>query len=342
MLLFIAAMTAVVWFTFDFYQFFSAPLIKSGPDTSIKVYPGTTIRQLIDELKQRQLLQHDDLFLMYARYKDSQVRLRYGEYLITPSTTAPQLLKNIINGTGLFDRQITFIEGWTFNDIKNALANNPNVRHTILNKTNAQIMQMLGKSDLHPEGQFFPDTYNYTWGNSDVDILQKAYEHMQKCLQTQWPTRAANLPYENAYQALIVASLVEKESALNKERPLIAGVIINRLRKGMRLQVDPTVLYGISGSFNGAITQEDLKAKNPYNTYVIKGLPPTPIGMPGASSINAALHPVITDSLYYVAKGDGSHIFSNNYQQHLIAVKSYVAQKNSWYQVMRSVFNNGD
>lgn len=305
------------------YQYYHAPLISSGKPQRIRVAPNTNIEVLTNHLTKRGLLSHPKFFLFINRHNGQSTQLRYGEYWIKPNMSAADLMKNIIEGEGLVRHHITIIEGWTFHQIKTLLKKNKDLQHQLKNKSDREIMQQLGAKRLKPEGLFFPSTYYFLWGNSDFSILQKAYKKMQSFLKKQWRNRKKGLPYHNAYQALIVASLVEKETALKKERPLIAGVILRRLKIGMRLQVDPTVLYGLDKPFDTVITKKDLRKRTPYNTYRIYGLPPTPIDMPSASSIIAALHPAKSKYLYYVAKGDGSHEFSRTYKEHLIAVRRY-------------------
>lgn len=319
----IALLVAILWIGSSWYRFFSHPLLKSGPDISIRINKGITITELAAQLQQQNLLSRGDIFVFYAEFKGYDKRLHYGEYWIKSGMTAPELLRNIAQGTGLVYRKMTFIEGWTFEQIKQALNKDIYLTHTITNKSDAEIMKSLGFPEKNPEGLFFPDTYKYTWGNSDAGVLKRAYKRMQKILQKQWADRQPNLPYKDAYQALIVASLIEKETAVASERPLISGVILQRLAQNMRLQIDPTILYGLKKPFSSKITKEDLKSDTPYNTYLHYGLPPTPIGNPGALSIQAAMHPEATKFLYYVASGNGGHIFSASYKEHLAAVDKY-------------------
>jgi UPF0755 protein len=323
LILVIPLLIVSIWFLSDWYRFFYHPLLRPGPDASIRLNKGITITELADQLHQAHLLSREDIFVFYARFKGYDKKLHYGEYWIKSGMTAPQLLRNVVEGTGLVYRKITFIEGWTFEQIKQVISNNVYLNHSLANKTDAEIMKTLGFPEEKPEGLFFPDTYKYTWGNTDVEILQRAYKRMQKIVQKEWASRSPNVTYKNAYEALIVASLVEKETALAAERPIVAGVILQRLAKDMRLQIDPTILYGLKKPFSTKITKEDLQSDTPYNTYLIKGLPPTPIGNPGALSIQAALHPDPTPYLYYVANGLGGHTFSKSYQEHLVAVQKY-------------------
>lgn len=304
-------------------HFFLSPVVSFGEKTAIKVHPGETISSVSTRLSQQGVIKNPMLFEQIALLTTQNGNLRYGEYQIKYPTTAWQLLGHMKQGIGLVKHRFTIVNGWTFDNIRTALSNEHDFKQTILPLTNAGVMQSLQSTQAHAEGMFYPDTYFYTWGNSDLSILKTAYQKMQRILQTQWQNRAPNLPYTNAYQALIVASLIERETSVDAEKPIIASVILNRLQKNMRLQIDPTVLYGISKTFVGPITKNDLKTNTPYNTYLIIGLPPTPICMPSESSIYAALHPAQTDYLYYVATGTGGHNFSATYSDHENQVKEY-------------------
>ncbi len=308
---------------FFYYEVGYRPLIKVGSNR-VKVPVGSDILQLANQLAAQHLIHHVSAFILFAEFHNLAKNLHYGEYAISPGMTPCQLLSNIQRGRGLFRHNMTFIEGRTFQDMLNRLALDPDLRHTLTGKTPEQIMTLLGHAGENPEGRFFPDTYAFIWGNSDAEVLQRAYRKMTQFLAVQWPLRVTTLPYKTSYEALIVASLVERETALPVERPMIAAVILHRLQQNMRLQVDPTILYGLGKSYNAPIMKQDLKKDTPYNTYLHEGLPPTPISMPGGASILAALHPALnTTALYYVSKGDGSHQFSDTYPQHLQAVAAY-------------------
>jgi len=326
LILLILVLLIPIGFIFVWHRAMYAPMLTRGKTTSIKVLPGSTIHNVTAILLKNRLITHPNILIFDARLSGDANKLRFGEYRILPGMSASQLLSNIVNGEGLVQYRITFVEGWTFKMMKQLLAKENSIRHLTKGKSNKEIMALLGYPKQHPEGRFFPDTYMFTWGNTDLEILQHAYQSMQHFLSEQWEDRAPNLPYKDVYQALIVASLIEKETSLASERPIIAGVILRRLKKGMRLQIDPTVLYGLKKSYAAKITKRDLRSNTAYNTYRIAGLPPTPIDMPSAASIIAALHPADTNYLYYVSRGDGSHEFTVNYQQHLKAVKRYRAQ----------------
>ncbi len=222
---------------------------------------------------------------------------------------------------------VTFIEGRTFLQMREKLANNDAVKQTIANLSESEILQQVGSSLIVAEGLFFPDTFYFDRNTTDIALLKISYDAMQTKLDKAWQNRDQNLPYKNSYQALIMASIVEKETGKASERPMIAGVFINRLRLGMRLQTDPTVIYGLGAQYDGNIRKKDLLADTPYNTYTRNGLPPTPIAMPGFAAIDAALHPAKTKALYFVGKGDGRHTFSNNLNEHNRAVVRYQLKK---------------
>lgn len=310
-----------IWFAIVWHHFVYIPMCGIKQITTIKVPPGTGARRLAYHLFRRGYIKHPEIFILLSRLTGDASLLKTGEYQVTRNMTARELLDNIVLGK-VKQRTITFIEGWTFRQIKNTLETNPYIIHTINTLSDEQIMSKLGDK-RHPEGMFFPDTYFFTWGETDFEILCQAYNRMQTVLKKIWASRSKNLPYKNPYQVLIVASLIEKETALSKERPEIAGVILRRLKKRMPLQVDPTILYGLGRSYDSPLTKEDLLSHTPYNTYQHYGLPPTPIDMPSRESILAAINPSPGRTLYYVSRGDGSHVFSITYQAHREEVKKY-------------------
>ena len=301
------------------WNYLGTPLLQSR---IVKVYPGDSLRSLANRFYAQGLIQHPEVFEWYGRLKGDSSELKPGEYQIWPNDSMASLLSHIVDGDVLM-RDFQIIEGWTFRDIRQALQSDPHLVHKLKDLSDEALMKKLGSTYQHPEGLLFPDTYAYTWGDSDVDIVTRAYQRMQSILQQQWPKRAADLPYKSEYQALIVASMIEKETALDRERAEIAGVILRRLKIRMRLQVDPTVVYGMGKPYGTALTRTDLKTPTPYNTYTNYGLPPTPIDMPSLASIVAALHPKEGTALYYVARTDGSHTFSDTYMEHRAAVSEY-------------------
>ena len=261
-------------------------------------------------------------FEALARALGRAQEIKAGSYELTAPLKPLELLDKLTRGD-VTQAEITFIEGWTFRQMRNALDESPDLRHETRALDDAQIMQKLGAPEQHAEGLFFPDTYLFSKGASDLSVLRRAYQAMQRHLAYEWARRAPDLPYQDPYQALIMASLIEKETGRATERGMIAGVLVNRLRAGMLLQVDPTVIYGMGARFDGDLRKKDLTTDSPYNTYTRPGLPPTPIAMPGLASIRAALQPARTDDLYYVARGDGTSVFSRTLAQHNRAVDLY-------------------
>ncbi len=288
---------------------------------------GSSIRTLANQLIEKGFLDEKNYFLTWGRLNQQATRLQAGEYLITPGLTLAGLLDNMVAGN-VVQHDITLIEGYTFRQILKIIQQNPVVTKKLENLSDEEIMEALGHEGEHPEGRFYPDTYYLSRGVTDIELLNRAYDSMQEILDEEWQQREQGLPFKAPYEALILASIVEKESAVAKERPLIAGLFINRLRKKMRLQTDPTVIYGIK-NYDGNIRFRDLRKDTPYNTYTRHGLPPTPIALPGREAINATLHPDKTKYLYFVAYGDGSgrHVFSTNLKDHEKAVDLYQRKK---------------
>jgi UPF0755 protein len=308
---------------FFFYRFISQPLLSMQQTSRvIIVHKNEQLWTLAKDLHQKRLLAHPWIFVLYAKWHGFERLLKVGEYAIEPGMRPPELLKNIVAGK-VVTHTVRFLEGWTFEQFKEKLAQETELLHTINDKSNVEIMKLLNSQYRHPEGLFFPDTYAFVWGDSDIEILKRAYDHMQTILNFEWQRRAKSLPYRNAYQALIVASLIETEARVDDEREKIAGVIVRRLKKWMHLQVDAAINYGLGYPYGRKLTKADLKKNTPYNTYLHYRLPPTPICMPGEKSIYAALHPAAGDALYYVARGDGRHEFSKNYLAQRKAVRIY-------------------
>lgn len=302
--------------------FLFAPVVSEQKGVIYYLRQGISKTMLVAELKQQGIIQHDIIFLLYV-YAHPGSPLKTGEYSFPKNSSLVSIWRQVTTGTGFAIHLFTIIPGKSFAQVRQLLDENPLVRHLTTGLTNQQIMERLGHPELAPEGEFFPETYYYTRDGLDLVLLKRAFDLMQKKLTESWKLRAANLPYKTSYEALIAASLVEKEAYLDEEeRPVIASVLINRLQKDMLLQFDPTVIYGIGDRYDGKIYKADLKDTNAYNTYVHKGLPPTPIAMPGLASIEAIMHPEKTDYLYFVAKGDGSHQFSKTLIEHNTAVET--------------------
>ena len=295
--------------------------------TSIEVVPGTSVRSVLVRLELAHAVRSARVIVWYLRLRGLHPRMQAGFYEIPAHASPQQIIALFEEGKVVLD-EITVVEGATFGEFLEALAQHPHVTHTLKGKTPAQVMSALGHPGEHAEGEFFPDSYRFAANTPDVIILQLAYEGMQRALATAWSGRAADLPFDSPYQALILASMVEKEAALKSERGLIAGVFVNRLRKGMRLQSDPTVIYGLGEKYDGSIHTRDLTADTAYNTYTREGLPPTPIALPGRESVMAAVHPAPTAALYFVATGlgDGAHHFSPTLEEHNAAVQTYLAR----------------
>jgi len=296
---------------------------------TIDFKPGSSIRTLSKQLQSHELLQHPDYFLVWGRLSGKATRLQAGEYVFSPGQSLAELVDDMVKGR-VRQYSLTLVEGWTFRDFLEALSEHEAVEHTLRDVAYDDIMATLGYADQHPEGRFYPDTYFIHKNTRDSELLNRAYQQMETHLNRLWSERDEGLPFKTPYEALIMASIVEKESAVPEERPVIAGVFINRLRKGMRLQTDPTVIYGLGESYDGDIRFRDLRTDTPYNTYTRKGLPPTPIAMPGIGALEAVMHPADTEYLYFVATGDGTgqHVFSTTLEQHENAVDKYQRKRN--------------
>lgn len=318
----LAVSLAAGWFMIDFYLFKVTPLNIAAGGLDYTVAPGTSMKSLAYDLQRRGVLKHPGYLVLLARWNRVSDRIQAGEYALTPEMTPKQLLDKLVAGKVL-QHSLTLVEGWTFNQMMNAIDGDPDLKHTLKGLTGKQVMARLDLPERNPEGLFHPDTYHFPEGTTDAMFLRRAYDAMHRELSRAWRDRAPNLPYKTPYQALIVASIIERETAIPEERPRIAGVLVRRLRKGMRLAVDPTVIYGLGRAFDGNLRRRDLRRDTPYNTYLHRGLPPTPISMPGVKSIQAALHPARGQALYYVSRGDGSHQFSDTLQEHRQAVARY-------------------
>jgi UPF0755 protein len=307
--------------------------LQAGPasqEQQITVAAGSGLRTVFAQLHEHGLLTHPKLFELYLRYWNPATRgalpaIKKGRYKIPPGLRPLDILEQLQQGRVILE-QFTIVEGWSFAQVLTALASLPVVEHTLADKSEAQVMDALGRGEEFPEGRFAPDTYRFAEETPDRDILQMAYAAQQRILEKDWAGREPGLPLASPYQALVLASIIEKETGLANERSRIAGVFVNRLRQGMRLQSDPTVIYGIRDHYDGDIRTRDLRTDTPYNTYTRSGLPPTPIAMPGKDAIWAVLHPEATDALFFVAVGDGTggHYFSATLAEHDKAVRRYL------------------
>ena len=317
----VALAVLVLGLTAGYLYWSSRQPVLNGSD-SFTISPGTGVKEVAASLVKAKILEEPYTFTLWAYVEDYTTRVHAGEYAIPKGISVAGLLELFVSGR-VIERPLTLIEGWTFKECLQALQSAPKLGVETKGLTGAQIMARLGVPDQAPEGRFFPDTYLYTADTSDLDVLKRAHAEMQKVLDEEWENRDESTVLESKEQALILASIIEKETGLPKERPLISAVFQNRLEKGMRLQTDPTVIYGLGDRFNGNLTKVHLQTDTPYNTYTRAGLPPTPIAMPGRASIHAALHPADSKALYFVAKGDGSHEFSDTLAEHNRAVARY-------------------
>jgi len=303
---------------------FSEIRLLSADSTPVKieVVAGSSLSRVAMELSKAGYLSSPMLFKLWARLQGVANRIQTGEYELSAGITPAQLLDKIVRGDSVQYR-ITLVEGWTFQQALEALWNAENIRSSLNNSSPTEIAQRMNLDYENPEGLLYPDTYFYTKGTLDIELLLRANERLDTVLSQAWDSRLGALPYANSYEALTMASIIEKESASNSERALIAGVFVARLDLGMRLQSDPTTIYGMGDRYAGNIRRADLLEETPYNTYRIDGMPPTPIALSGKESILAALNPSASDYLYFVARVDGSHQFSRTLEEHNAAVREY-------------------
>lgn len=316
-----------LWLSFQ--NWLVAPLSVPQNGFHYDLNAGKSLSHLSNDLANKKLLAHPRWLNWYARFYQKE-KIHPGEYLLDEGITPLSLLEKLNKGDVIL-HQVTFLEGWSFKQIMAALSLEPELKHLLTDKSDSERLQMLNLPISHPEGWFFPDTYRFTKGTTDIEILTQAYNAMRKTLDELWASKAENLPYASDYQALIMASIVEKETGSASERNQIAGVFVRRLQQGMKLQTDPTVIYGMGEAYNGKIGRDNLVNPTTYNTYVVQGLPPTPIAIPGKASLYAALHPDASKALYFVAKGDGTSIFSDTLLEHQRAVARYQLQRSSDY-----------
>jgi UPF0755 protein len=318
----VVALIAISVLVIQFVRFQHETVTLPDSERIFTIEPGSNIKSIAHQLSLEKIIDDPWLFILLAKLKGVETRVRAGEFRLQQAQSPEDLLELFTKGPSI-QYSFTIIEGWTFHQMMVELQHHSVIENTLKGKTNDEIMTALGYQGQHPEGQFFPDTYSFPKGTSDIKFLQRAYQMMQKQLQREWETRAPDLPITTSYEALILASIIEKETGAAYERPLIASVFTQRLRKKMRLQTDPTVIYGLGESFDGNIRYRDLKKDTPYNTYLRRGLTPTPIALPGLDAIRAALHPADNEALYFVSKGDGTHYFSKTLEEHNKAVSKY-------------------
>ena len=316
------ALAAVAVVAGWFYFYANSPLSPPQTPFEFTVRHGTSLKSLSRQLTDASLLPEAQSFWLLGRVMSQATGIQAGTYRLTAPLTPLALLQKLNDGD-VITVALTFVEGITFAEMREKLENASELKIILKGLSNSDVLKQVGAVESSPEGLFFPDTYRFSAGTSDLDLLKKSYRMMQQKRNEAWAQRDANLPYKNEYEALIMASIIEKETGRAEERPLIGSVFTNRLRIPMRLQTDPTVIYGLGQRFDGNIRRRDLTTDTPYNTYTRDGLPPTPIAMPGWGSLLAAVKPAQSDKLYFVAKGDGSHYFSRSLDEHNRAVAKY-------------------
>lgn len=311
------------WFAWQDADHFADMPLRVGAPVVLDVPAGASFAAIRRQIREAGLSDAHDLYWRaLAQRMDVATRLKAGEYAVPVGTTPRELLRRMAAGD-VIQRRFTIVEGWTFRQLRAELANAAGLRQSLTTRSDSEIMRELGAGADHPEGRFLPETYTWTRGDSDLDLLRRAHQAMTRALAETWAKRVPDLPLESPYQALILASIVERETGKAAERPAIAGVFSRRLRLGMKLQTDPTVIYGLGTGFDGNLRRRDLDTDTPYNTYTRTGLPPTPIALPGLAALEAAVHPAPGDALYFVARGDGSHEFSPSLDAHNRAVARY-------------------
>jgi len=311
-----------LWVLNDVRNFITTPFFFGENGVRYIIKPNDTVHSIAKSLKARDILEQPYYLIGLAKWKRVAGKIKVGEYKIPAEIKPDELLELFVSGD-VIQHSLTIIEGWTFAELMNEVNDNPHLTHTLNDFSVEEIMDRLGLAGKHPEGRFYPDTYHFIQGTTDLEFLKRCYQQMQTLLEKEWEGRKKSTPLKSSYQALILASIIERETNVDKERAQVAGVFIRRLNRKMRLQTDPTVIYGLGKEFDGNIRRKDLRRDTPYNTYVHKGLPPTPIAMPSVRSIHAALHPDEGKSIYFVAKGDGTHYFSDTLQEHNEAVRKY-------------------
>jgi UPF0755 protein len=316
-LLLVAAIAAVMA-----WRWYEHALPVPDERVEVRIAPGASARAIARQLRSAGVLVNEDLFVAAARASDATQSLRAGRYEITRGMTVHQLIEKLRRGDVLREK-LTIVEGWTYREMRAALAATPELRPDSAKLSDADLLKALGATETHPEGLFAPDTYLFDPGSSDLDLLRTAYRAQAAALAQAWEQRAPNLPLKSPYELLILASIIEKETGQAAERDMVAGVFVNRLRIGMRLQTDPTIIYGLGSKFDGNLRKRDLLADGPYNSYTRAGLPPTPIALPGRASLRAAVNPAATRALYFVARGDGTSQFSETLAEHNRAVARY-------------------
>jgi UPF0755 protein len=326
---------AFAFWAYDRYtKFVQTPLTGIDAGESLVVERGDTLPRVLSRLRAQGVREGHNLeWQLLARQLGAAGRIQIGEYALEAGTTTPRSLLERMRDGKVISYRFTLVEGWNIRELRAALAKARPLKQTITQLDDAALMRAIGKPGLHPEGRFLPETYVYTRQDSDLDILKRANADLEKALDAAWQARASDVPLKSKEEALILASIVEKETGIASERPQIAGVFTRRLKLGMRLQTDPTVIYGMGSAYAGNIRKTDLLADTPYNTYTRDGLPPTPIAMPGKDALFAATKPAAGDALFFVAVGDGSgrHVFTRTLDEHAAAVRAYINRYRAQY-----------
>jgi len=298
------------------------PLTTSEPAIAFAITPGSGVNAAAQQMARAGVPVNPFLFQVLARLTGQSARIKAGSYELKPNTSPRRLLTQLVRGE-FAQEAVTIIEGWTFRQMREAIAATKTLRHETAQMSDTELMAKVSPEFKQPEGLFFPDTYLFAKGSSDLQIYRQAHQMLVDRLNAAWEKRDPNLPYKNPYEALVMASIVEKETGQKSERAMIAGVFVNRLRTGMMLQTDPSVIYGMGLRYEGKIAKKDLLTDTPFNTYTRYGLPPTPISLPGVQSLAAAMSPAKTDALYFVSRNDGTSQFSDNLNDHNRAVNQY-------------------
>lgn len=325
----LAIMLAVVAFAaYEFWRWQTTPVGMSAEKVDIRIPRGSSVKDVADILASHDIKTNPLIFTLYARYTGQAQQLKAGTYEVKKGQTGQDVLKMIANGE-VSRRSILFVEGWTYKQIRQAIANHPDIKQTLQGVDDKELLSKLGVPQEYTsvEGLLFPSTYVFAPGDSDIDIIKQAYEMGKKHLMNHWNNRSEGLPLKNPYEALILASIVEKETGHGEDRERVAGVFVNRLKINMLLQTDPTVIYGMGDKYQGKIRKIDLQTDTPWNTYTRSGLPPTPIASPGELALKATLHPEEHKFLYFVARGDGTSEFAENLTQHNRNVQQYILKK---------------
>lgn len=320
--LFLLALVVLLGISGFSFWWANAPIPLRSAAVEFRIVPGSGLRTIASQVADAGIEVQPTLFILLGKLMRADRSIKAGSYAVSSGVTPLALLKKLTSGD-VSQSEIRLVEGWTFRQWRERIDAHPDLAHHTAGMSEKDIVARLGITASSLEGWLAPDTYLFDKGSSDLDLLARAHRATRQRLESEWNQRAPGLPYRSPYEALIMASIVEKETGREADRPLVAAVFVNRLRQGMLLQTDPTVIYGLGERFDGNLRKRDLLADSPYNTYLRPGLPPTPIAMPGAASIRAALHPATSNAVYFVARGDGSSEFSENLEDHNRAVNRY-------------------